>query len=58
MVEELAAPRPAAAISATGAKRIGRPLAKDAAASVEHNKPWIADGMSHRTWYRRQKEKR
>lgn len=31
----------------------GRPLAKDAPYSFERTKPWEAEGMSRRTWYRR-----
>jgi hypothetical protein len=49
--------RPAAASSGpTSSKRGGRPLAKDAAKSLSRTKPWEAEGMSRRTWYRRKKE--
>jgi hypothetical protein len=36
-----------------------KPLAKDADKSLSRTKPWEAEGMSRRTWYRRRKaEKR
>ena len=34
---------------------VGRPLAKDADKSLAKTKPWLALGMSRRTWFRRQK---
>jgi hypothetical protein len=43
---------PSAFFNKEGSKR-GRPLASEAHLSVEHNKPWEAEGMSRRTWYRR-----
>jgi hypothetical protein len=30
----------------------GRPLDKDRGKSIEAQKPWLALGMSRRTWYR------
>lgn len=39
-------------------KRGGRPLAKDADKATERTKPWRAEGISRRTWYRRQAEKK
>lgn len=39
-------------------KSKGRPLEKDRAQSIEARQPWKAAGMSRRTWYRREKEKR
>jgi hypothetical protein len=39
-----------------GSKR-GRPIASEAHLSVEHQKPWEAEGMSRRTWYRRKRPK-
>lgn len=39
------------------ARRRGRPLASQAHLSIERRKPWVAAGMSRRTWYRRQAEK-
>lgn len=35
----------------------GRPLAKDRDKTLTATKPWVAEGISERTWYRRQKEK-
>lgn len=35
--------------------RRGRPLAKDADKALAKTKPWLAEGMSRRTWFRRQK---
>ena len=37
-------------------RRLGRPLDKDRHLSLSATQPWIAEGMSERTWYRRQKE--
>lgn len=34
----------------------GRPLAKDADKALAQTKPWIAAGMSRRTWFRRRAE--
>ncbi len=39
-------------------KNRGRPLAKDAHLSNERQQPWVAAGMSRRTWYRRQAKQR
>ena len=36
----------------------GRPRIEDQANSIEARKPWVALGMSRRTWYSRQAEKR
>ena len=38
--------------------RTGRPRIEDRARTIEARKPWLALGMSRRTWYRRQAEKR
>jgi hypothetical protein len=35
----------------------GRPLAKDADKALMRTKPWIAEGMSRASWYRRLKAK-
>lgn len=35
--------------------RIGRPLASQAHLTLSAMKPWLALGMSRRTWYRRRK---
>lgn len=34
----------------------GRPLAKDADKTLAATQPWVAEGLSRTTWYRRQKE--
>jgi hypothetical protein len=39
-------------------RKTGRPLTNDRAKTIEAKKPWLALGMSRRTWYRRQAEKR
>jgi len=39
-------------------RKTGRPLAKDANKTLKKLRPWIALGMSERTWYRRQAEQR
>lgn len=39
-------------------RKSGRPLAKDRDKTIEAAKPWIAEGLSRATWYRRQAEKR
>jgi hypothetical protein len=36
----------------------GRPRIEDRAATNEARKPWVEAGMSRRTWYSRQAEKR
>lgn len=41
-----------------GARPFKKPLAKDAHKTLMATKPWEADGLSRRTWYRRQAEKR
>jgi hypothetical protein len=33
----------------------GRPLAKDAAKALMKTRPWLLEGMSRASWYRRQK---
>jgi hypothetical protein len=38
--------------------RKGRPRIEDRAKTIEARKPWLALGMSRRTWYRRQAERR
>jgi hypothetical protein len=51
------APEPRRVMAAApNSKRGGRPLARDAANSLSRTKPWEAEGMSRRTWYRRTKE--
>jgi hypothetical protein len=45
----LATPRPV---------KKGRPRIEDRARAIEARKPWLKLGMSRRTWYRRQAEKR
>jgi len=35
----------------------GRPLAKDADKALMKTKPWLAEGMSRASWYRRRKER-
>jgi len=34
----------------------GRPLAKDADKALMQTKPWLAEGMSRASWYRRKRE--
>jgi len=34
----------------------GRPLSKDAARALMKTKPWLLEGMSRASWYRRRKE--
>ena len=36
----------------------GRPRIEDRAHTIEGRQPWLTLGMSRRTWYRRQAEKR
>jgi len=38
--------------------KIGRPLDKDRASAHEATKPWLVEGLSRATWYRRRAEKR
>lgn len=40
----------------TKSKRGGRPLAKDADKAIERTRPWEAERISRRTWYRRKAE--
>ena len=37
--------------------KLGRPLAKDSDKSLAKTKPWESEGVSRRTWYRRQADK-
>jgi hypothetical protein len=39
-------------------KREGRPRIEDRAKTIEARAPWLKLGMSRRTWYRRQAERR
>ncbi len=39
-------------------RKTGRPRIEDIAKTNEAKKPWLKKGMSRRTWYRRQAEKR
>jgi len=39
-------------------RRKGRPRIEDKDKTVEAAKPWVAAGMSRRSWYRREAEKR
>ena len=55
-VVRAAAPKPRPAIArkaSNGARPKGRPIAGEMHKSNEAMKPWIALGMSRRTWYRR-----
>jgi hypothetical protein len=36
----------------------GRPRIEDGTQTIEARKPWLKLGMSRRTWYRRQAERR
>ena len=38
--------------------KTGRPRIEDRAKTIEARAPWLKLGMSRRTWYRRQAEKR
>jgi hypothetical protein len=40
------------------APKKGRPRIEDRAKTIEARQPWLKLGMSRRTWYRRQAEKR
>jgi hypothetical protein len=40
------------------ARKKGRPRLENAAKTIEAKKPWLKLGMSRRTWYYRQAEKR
>jgi len=39
-------------------RKTGRPRIEDIGRTIEARKPWLKLGMSRRTWYRRQAEKR
>jgi hypothetical protein len=39
-------------------RKTGRPRIEDIGKTNEARKPWLKAGMSRRTWYSRQKEKR
>lgn len=39
-----------------GAPKIGRPRAKDADKTLSATKPWEAEGISRRTWYRERRK--
>ena len=39
-------------------RKTGRPRIEDRAYTIEARKPWLKLGMSRRTWYRRQAERR
>lgn len=49
----LSGERPSAESSGSTNSKGGRPLAKDADKALSRTKPWEAEGMSRRTWYRR-----
>jgi hypothetical protein len=38
--------------------KTGRPRIEDRARTIEARQPWLKLGMSRRTWYRRQAERR
>ena len=50
--------KPQKEIVGTNKKRLGRPLDSEAHLANENVKPWVAEKMSRRTWYRRQAKKR
>lgn len=50
--------RPSRGVSVLRPTKSGRPRIEDKEKATEAQKPWLALGMSRRTWYRRQKEKR
>jgi hypothetical protein len=39
-------------------RKTGRPRIEERHLTNEAKRPWVAKGMSRRTWYRRQAEKR
>ena len=39
-------------------RRVGRPRLEDRESTLAATKPWVALGMSRRSWFRRQKEQR
>ena len=43
---------------ASGPRAFRKPLAKDSDKTLMATKPWDAEGMSRRTWYRRRAEAR
>jgi hypothetical protein len=43
---------------ASGPREFKRPLAKDAAKTISRQQPWIKEGMSRASWYRRLSEQR
>jgi hypothetical protein len=47
--------RPVESAQAGPTLKTGRPLAKDADRSLSKTKPWLSEGMSRASWYRRQK---
>lgn len=55
--QPLMAPRPAPPVPREAKLAFRKPLAKDAAKTLAATKPWEAEGLSRRTWYRRQKER-
>lgn len=57
-VDDLRALREAAAERAVASPRKGRPRLEDRDKTLRATKPWVKAGMSERTWYRRQAEKR
>jgi hypothetical protein len=42
----------------TAKAKTGRPRIGTESQTLAHQQPWLAENMSERTWYRRQKEKR
>jgi hypothetical protein len=48
----------AAGLDGERAVKKGGPRIEDRAKTIEARKPWLKLGMSRRTWYRRQAEKR
>lgn len=52
-----ALPKPVVVASVSGRRR-GRPRFEDKDRTIEAAAPWEAMGISRRTWYARQKEKR
>lgn len=52
-------PNPARLLAgvAPGPRAFRKPLAKDADKTLMATKPWEAEGMSRRTWYRRREKK-
>lgn len=50
--------RPADAGAAPSPREFKRPLAKDAAKTISRQQPWLKEGMSRASWYRRLSEQR